>query len=350
MLKKVQSGDPLVIPAATFNTMIDAAQDFQNRRHNTHREGQREQPQTGMVLVRNDSGERRGQFDVLGISEPIISPTDNEKEFKERVAVVGVGPLEDHRGRFVVLMEPLEYGRIGRAWVSGVCICRVEMRSENHRFADVRAGNKYSLASYPTGHARLLWVQPPDDREIEGIALVIAELGLGPPAMLYLQVLSTNETEKLPDGSVPARRAPTFEDEGGDAGAFYVKAGDGGALFNGCRGLAALASYCQGQPVYVFVQGEAYGMVVELSANPIAYGTKVYYDWTQAGDLLGVDPHSSSALGRALLLSTAAGDQNLTERHVFPAGTTVFIRRSTSEDTWWFSGAVEPVYDQECPQ
>ena len=30
-LKKVQSGDPLVIPAQTFNTFIDAARDFKAR-------------------------------------------------------------------------------------------------------------------------------------------------------------------------------------------------------------------------------------------------------------------------------------------------------------------------------
>lgn len=30
-LKKVQSGDPLAIPAATFNTFVDAAQDFLRR-------------------------------------------------------------------------------------------------------------------------------------------------------------------------------------------------------------------------------------------------------------------------------------------------------------------------------
>lgn len=90
-------------------------------------------------------------------------------------------------------------------------------------------------------------------------------------------------------------------------------------------------------------------MVVELAANPIAYGNKIYYDWTQAGTMLGVGVHSSATLGRALMLASTAADGNLTERHVLPAGTTVFIRRSTSEDTWWFSGAVEPVYDEECP-
>ena len=32
-LKKVQPGDPLRIPASTFNSMVDAARAFKGRRH-----------------------------------------------------------------------------------------------------------------------------------------------------------------------------------------------------------------------------------------------------------------------------------------------------------------------------
>ena len=36
-LKKVQPGDPLAIPAATFNAFVDAAQDYRNRQHRQDR-------------------------------------------------------------------------------------------------------------------------------------------------------------------------------------------------------------------------------------------------------------------------------------------------------------------------
>ncbi len=36
-LRKVQSGDPLTIPAATFNTFVDAAQDFLRRQRDIGR-------------------------------------------------------------------------------------------------------------------------------------------------------------------------------------------------------------------------------------------------------------------------------------------------------------------------
>jgi hypothetical protein len=37
-LQKVKRGDPLVIPAPTFNTFIDAARDFQDRQRSARRE------------------------------------------------------------------------------------------------------------------------------------------------------------------------------------------------------------------------------------------------------------------------------------------------------------------------
>ncbi len=38
-LKKVQPGDPLVIPAQTFNTFVDAAKDFLRRQHHQGQAG-----------------------------------------------------------------------------------------------------------------------------------------------------------------------------------------------------------------------------------------------------------------------------------------------------------------------
>jgi len=80
-LQKVRRGDPLVIPAATFNTFIDAARDFQQRQRSARRRVQRERQEAGIVLVRNESGEDRERFDVLGIQGPVITPTDNADEW-----------------------------------------------------------------------------------------------------------------------------------------------------------------------------------------------------------------------------------------------------------------------------
>ncbi len=53
MLNKVKSGDPLKIPAATFNTFIDAARDFRARTQNRAQKPEPAVRQSGIVLVRN---------------------------------------------------------------------------------------------------------------------------------------------------------------------------------------------------------------------------------------------------------------------------------------------------------
>jgi len=69
-LKKVKPGDPLVIPAPTFNTFVDAANDFLGRRHDQFQGSSPAARHNGIVLVRNDSGADRDRFDVLGVSAP----------------------------------------------------------------------------------------------------------------------------------------------------------------------------------------------------------------------------------------------------------------------------------------
>lgn len=121
--KKVQSGDPLRIPAETFNTFVDTARDFKSRRQSRTRKSQVEFRQTGIVPVKNNSGADRERFDVLGIDRPIFTPNDSLTSFQNQVAFVGVTPTEvDHLGRFVVLMEPVQSGAIGQACISGVCV------------------------------------------------------------------------------------------------------------------------------------------------------------------------------------------------------------------------------------
>jgi len=156
-LKKVQSGDRLRIPAQTFNSFIDAAVDFKRRQRGVGRDGQRVHRQTGIILVRNDTGEDLDRFTAVGIDSPIIGPTDNEDEFKNRATAVGVKPLvPDHRGRFGVVLEPVKAGKIAPACVSGVIPCRINVEEETHERTDVEH-NSTMLKSGHHGGAEILW-------------------------------------------------------------------------------------------------------------------------------------------------------------------------------------------------
>ena len=157
-LKKVKSGDPLVIPAQTFNTFIDAARDF--RRRQLH-QGQRPQPatrHTGLVLVKNASGSDRNRFDILGIDAPIFTPSESVESFKNAVALSGVTPSEaSHSGSFVILLEPVGSGEIGLACAQGVCPVKVNVTDTDHPYADVSDGEASSLTSGTSGAAFILW-------------------------------------------------------------------------------------------------------------------------------------------------------------------------------------------------
>ena len=75
---------------------------------------------SGIVLVKNSSGADRDRFDILGIDGPIIAPTDNPDEFKNRVTIDGITPaMADHTGQFVILAEPIASGAIGRGHLDG---------------------------------------------------------------------------------------------------------------------------------------------------------------------------------------------------------------------------------------
>ena len=170
--KKVQSGDSLRIPAATFNAFIDAAQDFHTRTIGNTGTG----PglgilPPGIVLVRNDSDAAQDQFAVLGIDGIVISPDDNEQEFKSHIVLSGVVPAvddeTDHSGRFVVLAEPLKAGSIGRAFVDHVCQVKVSVEEdeEEPRFADVADGEAGHLAAAVDGSAMILWRKEGSDAQ-----------------------------------------------------------------------------------------------------------------------------------------------------------------------------------------
>lgn len=159
-LRKVNPGDPLQFRAATYNAMIDAAR--------AQREGRALIRGTGIsgkaagdVRVRNDSGANRAAYDVVGILGPLFGPAEHLNEFQRR-AVLRVGvPDADAAaaGRIAILAEPLAPGRIGRAYVAGVCAARVKIRDPLHACAVPVAGTADQLESAARGPVQLLWAE-----------------------------------------------------------------------------------------------------------------------------------------------------------------------------------------------
>jgi len=157
-LKKVQSGDALRIPARTFNTIIDATRDYLDRQQSQSTDAARGFRQTGIVLVRNDSGADRDRFHVLGIDGPVFTPTANLDEFKNRVVLKGKKPSrDDHLGKFVVLLEPIKSNQIGLAYLDGICPAKIDVKKEKHPFADIKHDDATMMESRDDGSAVILW-------------------------------------------------------------------------------------------------------------------------------------------------------------------------------------------------
>lgn len=157
-LKKVQSGEKLRIPAAAYNAFIDTARAERQRQQGREQQPQAEVRDTTIVLVKNSIGADRARFEVLGVSDVVIKPADNLDQFKNKVALVGVTPLEaSHLGRFVVLTEPLVVNAIGLAVAAGVCPVQLDVNADTDLFADVKDNDAGKLKTGGSGAAVILW-------------------------------------------------------------------------------------------------------------------------------------------------------------------------------------------------
>ena len=183
-LRKVQSGQKLHIPAQAYNAFIDAAVDYRRR---TSHMGQQAEPttrQASVVLVRNDSGSNQNRLAVLGIDAPIITPSANESEFKNRVTLSCVTPAADtHEGKFVILAEPIAAGKIGRAYAAGVCPAQllvIDQDAEAYQYAEIIDGIPAGLFADPNGSASILWKE-----EGTGVKWAIIRFGNPQPMRVF---------------------------------------------------------------------------------------------------------------------------------------------------------------------
>jgi hypothetical protein len=144
------------IPAASLNRFAAAAEAFEQTRAGNALPPPGATLPAGVVKIKNDSGYAVARFGVLGIDGIQITPTDNLAEFQRAPLLTGDSPaVPDHNGQFVVALEPIADGKIGRARVSGLTACKVDLDDADHAFADVKAANITKLQSTHRGGARI---------------------------------------------------------------------------------------------------------------------------------------------------------------------------------------------------
>lgn len=175
-LNHVHGGDPLRIHAPTWNAILDATRAHQAGRRRAGASPTTPIDDPNLVLVKNASGSDVARMGVLGIDGVLFSEADNSDGFKNGPVLLGDTPdVTVHAGRFVVTVEPIADGKIGRARVAGLTPVKVNLAEVGDEWAEVEDGDATRLLSGPNGSARLLWLASPTGT---GEQWALAQIGL----------------------------------------------------------------------------------------------------------------------------------------------------------------------------
>ena len=130
-LKKVQAGERLEIHAEAYNAFIDAVRATRGQQA-LGADADKFARHTTLAKVRNLTGANLTRFSVVGLSQPIVPPTENEAEFLRQTTFDAVTPAAGYEHRFAILLEPLAPGKIGVAAVAGVVPVHVHFTAYDH--------------------------------------------------------------------------------------------------------------------------------------------------------------------------------------------------------------------------
>jgi hypothetical protein len=187
-LQPVSPGQPLRFSAGDINACFEAAR--------AHRERLLRQediatslPQSGIVIVKNNTANDRDILEVLAIDVPLVLPTESLPEWRSRVALSCILPGTTHAGRYVVLQEPIPAGKIGRAMVIGVTPALLDVTAESDRFAEVVSTVATSLKTGTTGSARILWKESGTGAK-RGVVMLTGETG----GQMYIHTAAADPT------------------------------------------------------------------------------------------------------------------------------------------------------------
>lgn len=144
------------IPASFLNRVGDAADLVLNQQGGGAFGGTVDRD---VILVYNSSGSDVSRFGVLALGDVRITHADRAVAFAQRVYMDGVQPaVGDHEGKFVVALEPIASGKIGRCVAGGLVQCQVNVRNQYHDRADIKDTDLTQLDSGHVGAAKIVWV------------------------------------------------------------------------------------------------------------------------------------------------------------------------------------------------
>ena len=153
----VRSGEPVIIPAATYNAMLDAAEAHRNRKMNLS------QSEIGFdslyIHVENSTGKFLERFDVVGLDGPM--ETQNLDLFCNRIGFRGVVPRKEHVNRFAIIQEDAAPNMVVRAVISGPSIAKINVHKPQQEIIGLTCSavaGRTSNLELGGGGAAVLWI------------------------------------------------------------------------------------------------------------------------------------------------------------------------------------------------
>lgn len=159
-MNKVQSGQPVEIKASTWNSFIDAAEFVKNLQSNQNALSIKSGIHNGIIYLKNGESTLFPQFSALVLTDMLIKPSVNEKEFTGKTpAFLGRRMAESFAEHpYAILLEPIAPGKIGKALLLGVIPVKMTILDADHKFAEPIPGSAAgAMQSADSGVARILW-------------------------------------------------------------------------------------------------------------------------------------------------------------------------------------------------
>ncbi len=148
------------ISARAWNRAQDAADIVLGDRYGQAGEAQTDGPKPYTpILARNSTTGTVNRWGVLSVAGVVFTPSgatgNATQQFQDQPVLSGGLPTGG--SSFVVAVEPIAAGKIGRVAVAGVVQAKIDITDASHTFAAAKDGDLTQLASATSGEAQILW-------------------------------------------------------------------------------------------------------------------------------------------------------------------------------------------------
>lgn len=154
----VKRGDPLVIKASDWNTLLGVADAARLNQSIQRQPGSLFLGGTGVVVpFKNSTGSTVDRYHAVGIGSPLFTYATNAQTFLNQLGFTGAAMGSSYVGRFAVAQETIAAGKIGMAMISGVTAAQITVNNANDTHVDVDTAGGSKLVSQTYGAGEILY-------------------------------------------------------------------------------------------------------------------------------------------------------------------------------------------------